>query len=462
MRISTSIPVLMMVSLFVSLIMIPLPALYMASGTCHEMSAVGLANAKSAIAVDSSSPVWNWTYGGANMDWGCSVIETSTGGFAAVGYTESSGAGDSDVWLILTDESGDPQSSHTFGGVDRDIGWGIIEVSSGGFLIVGETESFGAGDFDAWLIRVDANGNHLWNQTYGGLYDEWGWTVVEVSTGGFVFSGRTSSLGAGSFDVWLVRTDSNGNHIWNHTFGGIDIDAGRGMVELSTGGFAIIGQTASFGAGFYDFYLIRTDADGNLVWSRTYGGTGLDEAASIAELSTGGFVLTGDTFSYGAGSSDVWLIRTDANGNSLWNRTFGGADADGGMSVIEMSSGGYAITGETASLGAGGADLWLIRTNADGIASWNQIYGGSDDDEGWAVIETSTGDLVIFGKTASFGAGQADAWLIQVTEEVALPPFPLELLFLIVGVVIIVVIIVVVIVVIRRRRSKPRKRRRKS
>jgi hypothetical protein len=234
------------------------------------------------------------------------------------------------------------------------------------------------------------------------------------------------------------------------------------MVELSTGGFAILGQTQSFGAGFYDFYLIRTDANGNLVWSRTYGDTGLDEGASIIEVSAGGFVLAGDTWSYGAGSSDVWLVRTDANGNSLWNRTFGGADADGGMSVIEVSSGGYAITGETASLGMGAEDLWLIRTNADGIPLWNQTYGGSDGDEGWAVIETSMGDFVVFGKTSSFGAGLTDAWLIQVTEEAELPPLPLELLFLIIGAIIVLVIIVVIIVLIRRRRSKPSKRRRKS
>ena len=250
--------------------------------------------------------------------------------------------------------------------------------------------------------------------------------------------------------------------ITSGTIPSVDTDVGREMVELSTGGFAIIGQTESFGAGFYDFYLIRTDSDGTLVWSRTYGGAGLDEAASLIELSSGGFVLTGDTWSYGAGSSDVWLIRTDANGNSLWNRTFGGADADRGMSVIEVSSGGYAITGNTASLGAGAEDLWLIRTNVDGTPFWNQTFGGSSGDEGWSVIEGSTGDFVIVGKTSSFGAGLADAWLIQVTEQVELPPFPLELLLLILGVIIILVIIVVVIVLIRRHRSKPSKRRRKS
>ena len=452
--------VIMIVGLVGSLLLIPLPSFYVPSGISSEPMTVGVPQVVSAF--DSPYSVWNWTYGGSDMDWGCSVIERSTGGFAAVGYTDSSGAGESDVWLILTDDSGNPQSSHTFGGVDRDIGWGIIEVSSGGFLIVGETESFGAGDFDAWLIRVDANGNHLWNQTYGGLYDEWGWTVVEVSTGGFVFSGRTASLGAGSFDVWLVRTDSDGNHLWNHTFGGANTDAGRDMVEVSTGGFAIIGQTQSFGAGFFDFYLIRTDANGNLVWSRTYGGSGLDEGASLIEVSTGGFVLTGDTWSYGAGSSDVWLVRTDTNGNRLWNLTYGGIDEDGGMSVIEVSSGGYVITGDTASLGAGALDMWLIHTNANGIPLWNQTFGGTDDDEGWAVLETSAGDFVVFGKTSSFGAGLADAWLIQVTEEVVLPPFPLEFLLLIFGVIVIVIIIVVVAVLIRRRRSKPRKRRRKS
>ena len=375
---------------------------------------------------------WNWTYGTANFDRGSSVVEVSTGGFALAGAIGGGGPDLNDVWLLLTDENGNAQSSHTYGGPLDDIGWDILEVEAGGFLISGQTDSFGAGDFDAWLLRVDASGNHLWNHTYGGTYDEWGWSVIEVSTGGFAISGRTASLGAGSDDVWLIRTDADGNHLWNQTYGGFDSDIGRELIEVSGGGFAIIGATQSYGAGSSDVWLIRTDANGNELWSRTFGGSMTDTALGLIEVSTGGFAITGRTQSFGAGATDLWLIRTNTNGDHVWNQTFGGLSLDEGSSLVEVSTGGFAITGFTGSTGAGVEDLWLIFTDTTGNHLVNYTFGGTAYDTGTAIIDVSTGGFLIAGTTESFGAGVTDAWLIRITEQPTTPPpppipgFPLE------------------------------------
>ncbi|MFX1343115.1 MAG: hypothetical protein ACFFAL_10555 [Promethearchaeota archaeon] len=405
---------------------------------------------------------WNWTYGTAEYDFGHCVVEVSTGGFAITGSTGSLGPTGRDVWLILTDVNGNAQSSLTFGGALDDIGWDLIEVSSGGFLISGQTESFGAGNTDVWLIRVDASGTHLWNHTFGGLYDEWGWSVLEVSTGGFAIAGRTASWGAGSNDFWLIRTDADGNHLWNKTYGGIDSDAGRELVEVSGGGFAIIGATQSYGAGSSDVWLIRTDADGNQLWSRTFGGITSDSARSLVEVSTGGFAIAGATQSFGAGAFDLWLIRTNANGDQVWSRTFGGLSLDEGRSLIEVSTGGFAITGYTGSLGAGLEDVWLILTDPSGNHLVNYTFGGTGVDFGYSLIEVSSGGYAIVGETDSFGAGLTDVWLIRGTVQTpSLPSLPFDPVLLLI-VVIVIIVVVLIIVVLRRRRGKTKPRRRKK
>ncbi len=409
----------LVICLLLSLMLIP----FQLSPMCEQNSEEPLLRAQIVSAQDFSSP-WNWTYGTANYDRGTSVVEVSTGGFAITGSTGGGGPNANDVWLILTDDNGNAQSSHTYGGVFDDIGWDLLEVSTGGFVLSGETESFGAGDFDAWLIRVDASGNHLWNHTFGGTYDEWGWSVIEVSTGGFAISGRTASLGAGSSDVWLIRTDADGNELWNKTYGGIYSDVGRELVEVSGGGFAIIGSTQSYGSGSSDVWLIRTDADGNELWSRTFGGLTSDSAHGLVEVSTGGFAIAGRTQSFGAGATDLWLIRTNANGNLLWNQTFGGLSPDEGQSLVEISTGGFAITGFTGSLGAGVEDLWLIFTDTSGTPLVNYTFGGTEFDIGNCIIEVSTGGFLIVGITESFGAGVTDNWLIRVTAQPPPPPIP--------------------------------------
>jgi hypothetical protein len=299
----------------------------------------------------------------------------------------------------------------TFGGSGNDEGWSVQQTSDGGFILLGRKESFGAGGFDVWLIKTDADGNKLWEKTFGGRYSEWSSSVRQTSDGGFIIVGDTWSFGAG--DVWLIKTDANGNEQWEKTFGGRYPDRGRSVRQTSDGGFIIVGYTESFGAGWADVWLIKTDADGNKLWDRTFGGSDWDDGWSVQQTSDGGFIIVGETTSFGAGWADVWLIKTDADGNKLWDRTFGGSDWDWGFSVQQTSDGGFILVGYTESFGAGWADVWLIKTDADGNKLWDRTFGGSSYDYGYSVQQTSDGGFIIVGETTSFGAGEADVLLIK-------------------------------------------------
>ncbi len=337
------------------------------------------------------------TFGGSLRDYGFSVCEASDGGYVIAGETQSYGNGDSDVWLIKTDARGSELWNQTYGGSDFDAGYSVCKTSDGGFIITGETRSFGNGGFDVWLIKTDALGNELWNRTFGGSDDDYGRDVLEVSDGGFIITGETRSFGNGGFDVWLIETDTQGNELWNQTFGGSDDDYGRFVQEVSNGGFIIAGDTKSFGNGSSDIWLVKTDADGNELWNKTFGGTNTEFGFSVRETFDGGFIITGDTKSSGHGEKDLWLIKTDLNGNELWNQTFGGSDNDYGRSVQETATGAYIITGYTFSFGRGNSDIWLINTDATGRESWSRTFGGEFLDYGMSVLESSDGRYVVTG-----------------------------------------------------------------
>jgi hypothetical protein len=381
-----------------------------------------------AAIADPGDTLWTRTYGGSASEQGYCVQQTTDGGYIVAGYTYSFGAGGYDAYLVKTDANGDTLWTRTYGGSSTDMGWSVQQTTDGGYILAGMTTSFGAGSDDVYLVKTDADGDTLWTRTYGGSANDMGCSVQQTTDGGYIVAGYSESFGAGESDVWLVKIDANGDTLWTRTCGGRDYDYGWDVQQTSDGGYIVTGYTESFGAGSDDVYLVKTDANGDSLWTRTYGGSDDDQGYSVQQTSDGGYIITGETDSFGAGSSDFYLVKTDANGDTLWTRTYGGSSTDMGWSVQQTSDGGYIVAGYTYSFGAGGYDFYLVKTDANGDTLWTSTYGGTDSDMGYYVDQTTDGGYILAGMTTSFGAGGYDVYLVRVAGESSLPDVTIEIL----------------------------------
>jgi hypothetical protein len=362
-------------------------------------------------ALEPGDTLWTRTYGGSGGQCGRSIQQTSDGGYIITGRTKS-GVDSYDLYLLKTDFSGDTLWTRTYGGSEYDEGYSVWQTSDGGYIIVGQTESFGAGLSDVYLLKTDSSGDILWTRIYGGNREDRGYSVRQTSDGGYIIAGETHSFGVGLTDVYLLKTDSSGDTLWTGTYGGRSNDWGYSVQETSDGGYIIAGRTESFGAGLSGVYLVKTDFSGDTLWTRTHGGRQYDRGEAVQQTSDGGYIVVGLTESFGAGLSDVYLLKIDPSGDTLWTRTYGGSDYELGHSVWQTSDGGYIIAGETYSFGAGLADVYLVKTDSSGDSLWACAYGGSDRDRGYSVQQTRDGGYVVAAVTYSFGGGSSDVYLI--------------------------------------------------
>ena len=360
---------------------------------------------------------WNKTFGGLESDRGDCIQQTSDGGYIVTGCTVSYGNGNGDVWLIKTDENGSEEWANTYGGSGHDYGLSVQQTTDNGYILTGGTTSYGAGSRDIWLIKTDENGNEEWSKTFGGENFESGESVQQTIDGGYFITGITLSFGNGYSDVWLIKTDSNGNMEWNNTIGGFHYDYGWSGIQSSDGGYVIVGRTESYGAGHGDFWIIKTDGQGFEIWDETYGTNGYESAHSVQETTEGGYIIAGFTNSYGAGWYDVWLIKMSSVGSKEWERTFGGLGGDTCSSVYQTSDGGFIIAGGTYSYGEGDSDVWLIRTDMVGEEKWNKTFGGENYDYAESVQQTTDGGFILTGRTSSFGSGDNDIWLLKIERD---------------------------------------------
>jgi len=308
-------------------------------------------------------------------------------------------------------------SSHfckAIGGPASEAGNSLIQTSDGGYAITGATISFGAGEADVYAVKLDAKGNLQWTRTIGGPESEAGNSLIQTSDGGYAIAGYTASFGAGRADVYLVKLDAKGNLQWTRTIGGPGYEIGFSLVQTADGGYAIAGYTESFGAGEWDVYVVKLDASGNLQWTKTIGGPADEIGNSLIQTSDGGYAIAGFTRSFGAGEADVYVVKLDAHGNLQWTKTIGGPGSEWGSSLIQTSDGGYAIAGETYSFGAGGYDVYVVKLDAHGNLQWTKTIDGPNYEEGRSLIQTSDGVYVITGVTYSFGAGGADVYVVKL------------------------------------------------
>jgi hypothetical protein len=303
-----------------------------------------------------------------------------------------------------------------FGGSYYDGAEDMIQTSDNNFIISGYIHGYTQPMSDGWLIKIDEHGHELWNKTYGDGNEDILFSVIETEDG-FVIGGYTSSYGNGEADYWLIKTDYLGHELWNRTFGGNEYDYGQKVLLAEDGGYLLLGYTASFNIRHDpDIWVVKTDAYGHELWNKTYGGKETEHAYDIIHTD-GGYLISGITYSYTTnGGWDTWLIKIDEHGHELWNKTYGWSNFEISAYVLEIED-GYMVAGKTESTTCGFSDAYLIKIDKNGTEIWSKVYGMGD--EGFSSITKTDDGYILAGSTGSLSrlsVGNFDAWLLKVDE----------------------------------------------
>jgi hypothetical protein len=363
---------------------------------------------------------WSQIFGSDRNDWGNCVAQTADGGYIVTGtyYRNVWSLWFSYLYLLKTNASGVEEWHQIQGTFDREnVGQCVQQTSDGGYIVAGYQGN--GGDYDAVLEKTDEQGNVIWVKVLGspGVYDI-GRSVQQTGDGGYIFLGWTQSYGAGGSDAWLVKTDAQGTELWNRTFGGPLSDTGNCVQQTADGGYIIIGATESYGTEeSSDVWLIKTNGNGIEEWNRTFGGVDWEDALNGRQTADGGYVIVG-TIPAENGTTDIWLIKTNANGNQVWEKTFGGTDYDTGYSVQQTTDGGYLVTGGYTNPMTYTPAVFVVKTDVNGNEMWSQTYDvNGSEAQGYYGIQSADGGYVITGYTGAVMDAASDVWLFKLASE---------------------------------------------
>ncbi len=370
---------------------------------------------------------WALTYGGGGPDFATSLRGPDAGSleagpYLATGYTNSYGLGKQDGWAWQLDDRGVSLWQKTYGGAEDDDFQAAALAADGGAVVAGSTRSFGVVGQDAWVMRLDTAGESVWQYAFGGVGNESARAIWATADGGYVLAGSSSSGSAGGSDGWVWRLDAAGNIVWQAIYGGPAVDEFKAVVATADGGFAVAGETWSFGAALSDAWLLKLGSDGAVIWQKRYGDLLADGWLALQSAANGGVIAAGYTDSAGTGGQDAWVMQVDAAGEVVWQAAYGGVDTDRAEALLPLAGGGYLVTGVTESFGAGHEDAWVFRLDDQGQIVWQKTYGSSLAADAAKSITAAplgalAGGALLAGYTFSFGAGAADAWLLQLDAE---------------------------------------------
>jgi hypothetical protein len=369
---------------------------------------------------------WAYTYGGAGYDFARVVNQTEDGGYIVAAETNSFGAGNYESWITKLDEDGIVTWQKTYGGSGNEIAYSVQQVQEGGYIVVGRTASFGAGNDDLWILKLDNNGNVTWQKTYGGTGDDGAYSFYQTQGGGYIVVGWTASFGAGSNDIWILKLDVSGNVTWEKTYGGTGYDTAYSVQQTREGGYIVAGRTNSFGAGNDDIWILKLDSNGNVTWQKAYGGTGNEYAFAVRQTLDEGYIVAGYTNSFGAGNDDIWILKLDSNGNVTWQKAYGGTGNDSLSSFDQTQEGGYIVVGGTSSFGSGDSDFWILKLDSSGNIIWEKTYGGAGYDYALSVRQVQDGGYITAGYTNSFPQGNYGSWILKLDDTGSIGSCPFE------------------------------------
>jgi hypothetical protein len=342
------------------------------------------------------------------------------------GFTKSLGAGDLDAYLVKVDDDGNKVWERTYGGISSDVAHAIQQTTDNGLIFVGSTSSFPVGPGKVFLVKTDSNGDSLWMRAYGDIggmgYAGGADCIQQTADGGYIIAGEIFISGPSGADSYLMKTDASGNVEWDVIYHWPDYQWCNSVLQTPDGGYIMTGKTALFSSPDEDLLLMKTNADGDSVWARTYGEPRPAEGGECGELTPdGGYIATGYTTGTADSSFSVYVVRTTASGDTLWTGIYEygfPGQAEHGHSIIHtVVDSGYVIAGE-CTRDFGNADVLLLKIDANGQALWSAGYGGTGTDRGYCVKETPDHGYVIAGTSNStFGAGSWDAYLIKTAPD---------------------------------------------
>ncbi|MCX6274926.1 MAG: T9SS type A sorting domain-containing protein [Bacteroidetes bacterium] len=293
---------------------------------------------------------------------------------------------------------------HFYGGINQEISLVAFPCPGGGIYYLGATTSTGSGSADPVIMKLDDDGEVIWAHAIGGVNYDVAGAMTLSSDSGLVYAGSTKSYNGNTLDdLYFFKTDSMGSMQWSKTFSTADLDVASAIIRTSDNGYAITGYTRE--TGLKRVLLIRTDSNGDTLFTRTYGGNGDDQGVEMLQTSDGGFVIIGKTFTQTLGESDILMMRTDSQGNLLWTKSYGESLWDEGAGIIKLQDGNYLISGSTISFGQGDFDILLMKTDTSGSIIWGKTYGGAKTDAGYTARENNDGSIVVSGYSNSLGYG---------------------------------------------------------
>lgn len=403
---------------------------------------------------------WMHTFGGSGDDTAQNMIATADGGFAVLGYTNSID-GDitdknlnvNDYWLLKFDEEGNLQWSKTYGGSKDDKGQSIIQTIDGGYAIAGYSmssdgdASANQGFHDNWILKLNSLGDIQWETSFGYAGHDHAYDILQTTDGGYFIAGfldvtgsggegntgRSSITAHGVGEFWASRLNASGEIIWQRYFGGTNNDRAHSVVEANDGGFVLAGFTESDdfdisqSNGSYDFWVLKINIDGDQIWERTYGGSGIERANAVVKTSDNGYLVVGGSnstdgmISRNYGNSDVWVLKINDAGKMEWERSFGGSDFEDATDITTTADGGFLITGNSKSIdnhldtNQGENDIWTFKINASGEIIWQKTFGDESLDLGFGAIENNEGaNIFICGEISGINHKGKDAAIIRL------------------------------------------------
>ena len=358
-----------------------------------------------------------YTYGGSNDDYARQIISTSDSGFIVVGTTSSFGVALTDVYIIKTDKGGARQWSHIYGTPAIEWGYAIRETYDHGFIVAGYTnQQASTSGYDMYLLKIDSIGNVEWSKNIGGPDWDFAYAIELTPDSGFILCGKTYSYSNGGSDVFIVKTNSAGDVQWQKNYGGPGDESANAMIRDRNNFYAIVGETTSYGNGGKDIWMLKVDGNGDTLWTKPYGSPSFEAGYAIDTTADGNYLTNGTSNGYSSnGTDDMILIKTNPMGNWLWTWIHGSTTmSEEGYIVKEFPNGNIFDGGVTDAYGLGKTAFYMLRNDSSGNYINGCAFGGTDFEEGYSVAVGKDNQVVFAGVSDSYGCGQYDVYLIRI------------------------------------------------